>query len=278
MTDYPILDTEYPGYSDFSVYKEYCQTRAKLSGNPDGLELKNSGVGILSWKTRGQYSLNAKISAASGLQMKSLKKSLTETNDYFKMILNNPEKTIHYLSFSLRSASEIYKNGGHVSDIYKDQSYSMYYDNKRRMCDELFSKPEFHDSLPLTNINEAKVYRLYSKHGSKSSYERTLPQQSSKRYKSYLELGVRNFVKALYKNDLKLTSSVFKNYDDLISFIEAFNIHDKKYSINANTLSHLKRRQNTRVSVPKTSETIDFVAHIKTIFPMFDEKGFYNGE
>lgn len=278
VTNYPILDTDYTGYSKFSLYSEYCKTRKELCGKSAGLEMKEKGEGILSWKTRGQYSPTSKITSTSGLQVKSLQRSSDEMNEYFKLILNSTDKTIQYLSFSLRSGSEIFKKGGHVSDIYKDQSYSMNYDNKRRICDELFSTPDFHDSFPLKDINEAKLYRIYSKHGSKTSYDKSLPQKSTKRYKSYLELGVRNFVKALYKNELNLTSSSFKNYAELITFIESYNTSGNNSRINPNTLSHLKRRQNTRVAVPKTIETIGFVEHIKTKFPLFDEKGFYNGK
>ena len=45
--------------------------------------------------------------------------------------LKSEVKTIEYVQSSLRSASEIYKEGGNVTPKYRDQQFRMHYDNRR---------------------------------------------------------------------------------------------------------------------------------------------------
>lgn len=40
-------------------------------------------------------------------------------------------KTIEYFQSRLRSAKDVYKNGGHVTMVYKDQQFRMHFYNKR---------------------------------------------------------------------------------------------------------------------------------------------------
>lgn len=189
------------------------------------------------------------------------------------------DKTIHYAAFSLRSGRDIFQKGGHVTDVYKDKRYTMLFDNKRRMSDIVSSHPSLRDSFPLFDINDAKIYRLYSEHGSSSSFDKSLPQKTPKGYKSYLELGIRNFVKALLANELNMTSSSFKSYSEIKTFINLYKPIgvSKKYIISEDAIAQLKRRRNTRVAVPKNTETVGFADYVKTKFPAFDEQGFYGG-
>lgn len=224
-------------------------------------------------------SYRSKISSTTGLQRQSLNKTNEELELFFKDILNTREKKIHYLSQTLRSASTIYKKGGHVTMEYKDQSYSFKYDNKRKIIDDEYPDARLRDSLPMRDIEEALFYRSLTKLGSKSTYQKNLPQNPSKKYKSYIELGIRNFVKALFSNELNLDSSVFRSYQEIIDFIDEFNINIEnsrnKYRLTPNKLALLKRRRGSRVLLPKSPELVVFVSHIKTKFPDFDEKGFY---
>jgi len=54
---------------DITFLNIYRNFRNELSGKPIALELKNDGIGIISWTTRGQFSLNAKIKATTGFQI-----------------------------------------------------------------------------------------------------------------------------------------------------------------------------------------------------------------
>lgn len=39
-------------------------------------------------------------------------------------------KTIEYIQSRLRSATDIFQKGGHVTMVYKDQQFRMHYDKK----------------------------------------------------------------------------------------------------------------------------------------------------
>ena len=215
-------------------------------------------------------SSGGEISAATGLQRQNLNLSIDETFKYIVNILKSFDKKINFLSSSLRSASAIYKKGGHVTMIYKDQSYTFYFDNKRKIVD---SDNSLKDSMPLKDIEEALLYRSFSTFGSITTYQKNLPQKSVKTYKSGIELGVRNFIKALFSKELNLDYETFSNYQELISFINEYK--GTKYRLTANNIAALKRRKSTRVVTPETKELVDFVVYIKTRFPNFDENGFF---
>ena len=53
------------------------------------------------------------------------------------MLDKNGSNVFDYIQTSLRSASDIYKHGGHVIQKYRDRKFSIEYDNKRRILDNL---------------------------------------------------------------------------------------------------------------------------------------------
>lgn len=59
-------------------------------------------------------------------------------------------KTIDFVTSSLRSATSIYKYGGHVTMEYKDQDYRVQYGNTRRVTGEIF-KASYDSAGKLTN-------------------------------------------------------------------------------------------------------------------------------
>jgi hypothetical protein len=46
-------------------------------------------------------------------------------------VLKSNEKTLEFVQSRLRSASDIYKKGGHVTMLYRDQVFRMHFDNRR---------------------------------------------------------------------------------------------------------------------------------------------------
>ena len=220
-------------------------------------------------------SVGAKIAATTGLQRGNLFKTNEEIESYFKEILNpsNKNKNINFIATSLTSANEIFKRGGHVAQKFKDQIYSFNFDGKRKILDEIVSKPNFHDSLPLKDVDEAKILKNFNNLARQSNYVGNLASGAVvKKYKNTTELGIRNFIKALFANDLNLKSENFQNYGEIIDFIKLF---DPNYRLTANNIATLKRRCNTRVLLRKTVELEKLVDHIKSKFPDFDAKGFY---
>lgn len=115
------------------------ELRSQLSNDPKALELKSEGYGIISWSTRGQFSKDSGIIATTGLQRKyidvrTLESLLTEAF--------NGNKQIDYISTSLRSALDIYKRGGHVTRVYRDQRFRLNFDGRReiQVCDDIRDK------------------------------------------------------------------------------------------------------------------------------------------
>jgi Ni/Co efflux regulator RcnB len=57
--------------------------------------------------------------------------------DVFTETFKSESKTIEYIQSRLRSASDIYKKGGHVTMVYRDQQFRMHFYNKRVLEDPL---------------------------------------------------------------------------------------------------------------------------------------------
>lgn len=45
----------------------------------------------------------------------------------------NKSKEIEYINTSLRSGLDIYKHGGHVTRVYRDQRFRLFNDGRRRV-------------------------------------------------------------------------------------------------------------------------------------------------
>lgn len=74
------------------------------------------------------------ISAATGFQTKGF--SRRDLWDEFEKRFSNSERSFDYVQARLRSASDVFKKGGHVQVIYADRLYNLDYDNKRRVISE----------------------------------------------------------------------------------------------------------------------------------------------
>jgi hypothetical protein len=114
------------------LLQEYKKIRYELSNDNTALEMKSKGLGIIAWSTRGQLGFESKIIATTGFQHRMFrdKKALV---DIFTQTIKTEYKTIEYIQSSLRSASEVYKHGGHVTMKYRDQLFRMHYDNRRKL-------------------------------------------------------------------------------------------------------------------------------------------------
>lgn len=120
-----ILDA--PGISksskEITLLNEYRKMREVLSGDPSGLEIKGEGCSLMSWTTRGQLSVDMKIKAITGLQTKD--QNLSETWALITEASQVLGKTVTFTSTNLRSATDIYKHGGHVTMEYRDQDFRL---------------------------------------------------------------------------------------------------------------------------------------------------------
>lgn len=262
---------------DNLLITEFRKMRFNLSGNSEGLELKHSGKGIISWTTRGQLSKEANLKASTGFQSRNY--TLDELETMFLNVLSKNDKSLEYIQFSLRSAKDIFKKGGHVTPVYKDQVFRLHYDNRRLIqIPNNFNEQNFDlsqillDSLPVKSVEESGNLRSISKIHKSKLYNRETSGLSGNTYKDYTDLAIRNFIKGLLSEPrLYNLDDSLKTYSDIIEFINGYK---KSKKITKSSISHLKNRKMVFKSVPHTKETLEFVKYVKTKYKNFDEKSF----
>ena len=262
---------------DNFLMSEYRNIRKDLSGDVTGLETKHEGKGIISWTTRGQLSREANIKATTGFQARNF--TLHELETKFIDLLSKEDKSIEYIQSSLRSAKDIFKQGGHVTPLYKDQVFRLHYDNRRviQIPDNLKGKPydlskTLLDSLPVEDKEFCSNLRRVSKLHKNKIYNRETSQLSGNIYKNYTDLAVRNFVKGLVSEPKMFNlDDRLKTYADIIDFIKGYKDNKR---ITKQSISNLKNRKLIFKSVPRTPETLDFVEYVKKTFENFDVDSF----
>lgn len=240
------------------------------------LEIKNTECDALaSWKTRGQLGkTESGISAATGFQSKFLDREFL-WKEFSNRILNeDQDKKFDYTSTSLRSATDVFNKGGHVIVKYKDQYYSLEYDNKRRIIDAANS---LLDSSPWNKIKDYQRIRLLRETVNVPIFT-GFSTQPCKNYKSYIETGVRAFIKAcLSKSDsvrYGIPVDLFDSYNSLIEFIYGYE-EARIVKLTPSSISNLKDRKTIARAVPRTRETELFIEYIKTKINTFNSDLFF---
>ena len=253
------------------LLSEYKKIRVVLSNDNTGLELKNEGKGILAWTTRGQLGFESKIIATTGFQHIYRKDDMWIA---FSEIYASEEKSVEFVQSRLRSASDIYKKGGHVTMVYKDQQFRMHYDNKRLLeCKETFDG--LLDSKPHENIKQGENLRGIGKVYKTKQYSRfaNLGVGGTK-YLKPVELAVRNFVKGLLSEPpmFNLHRVGLESNQKIVDFIHRFNPEIK---ITVNSISLLKNRSIKWKCVPRLKETEEFGGYIKQNIDSFNPELFF---
>jgi hypothetical protein len=100
------------------------------------------------------------------------------------------------------------------------------------------------DSNPMKNINQCKTFRFLSKFQITIPFNKNNANRAVTSYKTNIELGVRNIIKAYYsKNEsFGLRRDEFKYVKDLISFIYDAK-STKGIKISTTSVSKLKNRK-----------------------------------
>jgi len=193
--------------------------------------------------------------------------------------LKKEDKSLEFIQFSLRSALDIYKEGGHVTPVYKDQKFRLQYDNKRLIIipkgyeDTIDFSNILLDSVPVPNKEFSKILRFLSKFHKQSIYSKGTSVSSGNKYKNYIDLAVRNFIKGLLSNPQKYNlNTEITSYSEIIEFVQGY---DDKIKISKSSISHLKGRKMIFKTVPRTKETLKFVDYIKTRYKDFNEEEFF---
>lgn len=263
------------------LLRKYRDLRRLLSGDHSGLETKHEGVGVISWTTRGQLGIGSKIKATTGFQARGYDKD--KLVELFTNVLKTDKKDIEFTASSLRGANDVYKKGGHVTMIFKDQTFRLLFDNRRRIIEpENFDTFDLSDKLldskPLLDIEECRRLRFLSSFHRTTLYNKITSKSRGARYKNTLEIAVRAFIKGLFAEQplfgLDGYKERFKNYKDLINFIHNYE-PCKHISLTPQSLSNLKHRRILIKPVPRTNETEAFVEYVKTELKLFEDQNFF---
>lgn len=271
-----LIDPKFKGSNSLILMYREARSIVSIGGVEDALEIKKSGRGIISWTTRGQFSLDSTISASTGLQTKGL--SLENLDYLFKNTMAGEDRIIEYIQTSLRSAKELYTHGGHVTKTYADRIVKLEYDNKRiiDLPDTLENTRDFSnillDSSPALNKNSVDGLRYLNSVHKRSAYSKITSVPGNSKYRSYEDLAIRNFIKSILKDPPSHGLESFESYSDLIEFIREYK---PSYKVSKSSLSNLKARKVVIKGVPRTPETLAFAGYLEIRFKSFDKKAFF---
>jgi hypothetical protein len=273
ITDVVDLELKMAGSYLLSNYKVI---RNDLSGNDQGLELKSEGIGVMAWSTRGQIGFNSKILATTGFQHKKYWDK-RELFDVLEEVFKTDSRTIEYIMNSLRSASEVYKKGGHVTMKYRDQLFRMHFDNRRILSWETSIPNSIEclvDSIPVSDVKTGVCLRFVGSVVKKKLYGKYTNAGVRKKYLSVEETAVRNFVKGVVSSPplFNLPTGCFSKSRDVLEFVHGYN---PELKISEQSLSMYKTRLVKLGKVKRSKETDGFVQYVKKAFPTFDLDSFY---
>lgn len=255
----------------YRLFRKHLTTFDNSECDPRALEIKNLETsGIITFKTRGQMGFtNGGISAMTGFQTRNIDRSFL-IEEFSRILKNDDYKVIEFVQNGLRSASDIYKNNGHVIATYKDRSFSVEYDNKRRIIDpnknyELY-KEGLLDSKPWNNVVEYAKIRVLKETITKPVFVKGIIASQSKSYKSYIETSVRGFVKACLSDNVNNRFGIpidrFDSYKSIIDFIHCYE-PAREVKLSYSSMSNLKHRNTISRTVPRTPENEGFIAYVK---------------
>jgi hypothetical protein len=258
---------------------KYRELRKDLAGvgKDSALEIKKEGRGIISWSTRGQLGIESGIKATTGFQTNDLEQ--VELVNLFKDVMSSSEKYFEFTQKRLRGAKDVFSYGGHVTPVYRDQKFRMFHDNRRHIIEPTDFKGcdlsnVLLDSNPVLNVTQAKKQRFLSKFPFNRAYNKLDSRRVASVYKSFLEIGVRNFIKACVAKEyyFGLKGDEFNCYNDLIAFINDFKstrARDLTLRLTKQSISNLKHRKLIWRSTPRTPENVAFSEYILTRIPHF---------
>lgn len=263
------------------LFAEYKKIRQSLAGDDTGLELKSKGVGIIVWTTRGQLGIESKIIATTGIQHR-LFQGKSDMLKTFIATMKTGRRTLEFVQSRLRSATDIYKQGGHVTMVRRDQLFRMHYDNRRVLDWETTIPASIEvlvDSKPLLDVEEGRNLRSVARLTKQPQYGKYIGGAKKLRsYKSKEELVIRNFLKCLLTQPplFNLTRVELNTYPLVLEYIKTY---DPRIKLTTNSLAlittHIKTSKVKWMPVEKTVESDKFVEYVLQKFEKFDVDGFY---
>ena len=206
--------------------------------------------------------------------------------NFLTQTFQSEAKSFEYVQTRLRSATDIFKKGGAVTMVYRDQQFRMHFDNKRLIEvpntvkvvekeDTSLMKAVLLDSSPLADVSQGENLRFISKLSKLKQFSRYSNFSSGVlKYKSKEDLAINNFLKGLIAEPpmFNLHREGLKTNKAIIDYLLQY---DPNIKINENNLKNLKRSTITKKSVPRLQECENFIEFVKIKFNQFDEVNFF---
>jgi len=255
ISDEPKLDVT-PVDSKDIFSSLYFNTRLKLTGAGALLEKKyTENKGVISWRTRGQLGLSGGIKALTGYQRHEL---IEQTIDKVNKSFYN-SKQIPFIQTSLRSAKDIYQNGGHSTLKLEERIFNLKFDNRREIIDNNDSNNVFHITKPFVHCLNSSQNRLIASLGA-GRYRKYSPISKTQcKGDAYLSLTRRMITRLLRDQDL---IQVELTRLDIFRILKEIGL---KGSLNF--ISKQKGKTPIYNSIPSTEKTVVCLRKLNVLFP-----------
>lgn len=243
-----------PSKSDVFSYNYYL-TRERLTGKGELLELKHFDLkGLLSWRTRGQLGLSGEIKAMTGYQRsESFEELIPRFISYFK----TGNKTLPFLQSGLRSAKEIFLDGGHATIKLTERWFNLRYDNRRLLQK---TGESYYLSKPYKTLNECSYHRNLSKVLNYPKYESV----GSLRGDAYVSLTKRMLIRICLNKALEYGVQEKLPRDEIQKILGVVGL-----KVLPNFFSKQRKLDPIPHSLPRTQKVLEILQKFKCIFPDF---------
>jgi len=253
------LDTD-NNFEPDSFSSRYFNMRKRLTGVGTLLECKYSEKkGVISWRTRGQLGLSGGIKALTGYQRNEpIERTIDIVNKSF-----NSTKQIPFIQKSLRSAKEIFREGGHCTLKLSERNFNLKYDNRREIDGVIET---YHTTKPYLDKNSSILARKISSFGS-ARYSIYSPVSSTQcKGDAYLSLTRRMLVRLL-KNDCGILGLKKVSRSNIQKILNQIGLRC--------TLNFISKQQDKKFiynSIPTTHKTLTILEKFVVVFPLFEKR------
>jgi len=175
----------------------------------------------------------------------------------------NSTKQIPFIQKSLRSAKEIYQQGGHCTLKLSERNFNLKFDNRREIDNHFDS---YHTTKPHLEKSSSLLARKISGFGT-SRYSMYSPVSSTQcKGDAYLSLTRRMLVRLL-KNDCTLLGLKKVTRLEIQKILKELGLKC--------TLNFISKQQDKKFifnSIPHTNKTIVILENFTVVFPTFDKR------
>jgi hypothetical protein len=177
------------------------------------------------------------------------------------------EKTLRFMQYTLRSASEICKKGGVVTSKLSEKDFNMKYDNRRNISD-ITTDTGYFVSRPHKNEEECLLVRTIG-NMNKVKWNEMMPTENINGISSkdkFNKIIVRILIRYIYKNP-----EVFGFVQGIKRVVVNNILEGLNIKVNLNYISKQKALPFIPYSIPRTVGTEEFLTGIEVKYPLFEK-------